>query len=159
MKPTTVPLICGIALAAISAAGFSHWWSIHTVAAAFQSGIKVPGELSPVKKVNTALQIASQPPAQQPKTSVAAAELDATEKKFFEALVQKMSSIENQNRDLVDQLAETNRDVIQLGFRVDTHSESFRPLLINEEPSDTTYEEGPGVLPPRAEPVSLPFEE
>ena len=32
------------------------------------------------------------------------------------------------NRDLQDQLEETNRDISELQFRVDTHSESFRPL-------------------------------
>ena len=32
------------------------------------------------------------------------------------------------NRDLQDQLEETNRDLSELQFRVDTHSESFRPL-------------------------------
>ena len=67
-----------------------------------------------------------------------------------------MEALQNQNRDLLDQVAETNRDVMKLEFRVDTHSESFRPMPVNEERLDTSFEDGPGVLPPRVEPVQLP---
>jgi len=67
-----------------------------------------------------------------------------------------LGALENQNRDLVDQIAETNRDMMKLEFRVDTHSESFRPLPTSEEHGDTTFDDGPGVLPPRADPVFLP---
>ena len=45
------------------------------------------------------------------------------------------------NESLRDQLAELNRDLMQLEFRVDTHSESFRPLPVNEEQIATTTEE------------------
>jgi hypothetical protein len=45
---------------------------------------------------------------------------------------------------------------MKLEFRVDTHSESFRPLPVNDERPDTSFDDGPGVLPPRAEPV-FPF--
>jgi hypothetical protein len=56
-------------------------------------------------------------------------------------------------------MAETNRDLMKLEFRVDTHSESFRPMVVSEERIDTSFEDGPGVLPPRAEPVFLPSDE
>ena len=45
---------------------------------------------------------------------------------------------------------------MKLEFRVDTHSESFRPLPVNEEQPFTQIDDDPGVLPPRAEPVFLP---
>ena len=67
-----------------------------------------------------------------------------------------MEKLQNQNQDLLDQMAETNRDVMKLEFRVDTHSESFRPMPVSEERLDTSFDSGPGVLPPRAEPVFLP---
>ena len=69
-----------------------------------------------------------------------------------------MENIQNQNRDLLGQIAETNRDIMKLEFRVDTHSESFRPLPVSEDRpfSSSIDAEGPGVLPPRAEPVFLP---
>lgn len=159
MKPTTVPIICGIALAAISSAGFSHWWSLRTMASAFQSGLAVPAGSQPVRKAVTTPQPEPTLAAQKQQPSAVASQPDASQKMFFEALIQKMGAIENQNRDLVDQLAETNRDMMKLEFRVDTHSESFRPLPTSEEPADTTYDDGPGVLPPRAEPVSLPSDE
>jgi hypothetical protein len=53
-------------------------------------------------------------------------------------------------------MAETNRDLMKLEFRVDTHSESFRPLQVNEEPIETSFEAAPGVLPPKASPVTFP---
>lgn len=37
-------------------------------------------------------------------------------------------ALRTQTRALRDQLAESNRDISELQFRVDTHSESFRPL-------------------------------
>lgn len=59
----------------------------------------------------------------------------------------------------IDQMAETNRDLMKLEFRVDTHSESFRPMPVSQEGSFTNFDEGPGVLPPRAEPIFPPFDE
>ena len=76
-----------------------------------------------------------------------------------EALIAKMDGLQTQNRDLLDQLAETNRDLMKLEFRVDTHSESFRPMPVSEERRFTSVDEEPGVLPPRAEPVSFPTHE
>ena len=92
-------------------------------------------------------------------TEAASAATDPDQKKFYEALIAKMESLQNQNRDLLDQMAETNRDVMKLEFRVDTHSESFRPMPVSEERFDTSFDSGPGVLPPRAEPVFLPMDE
>ena len=70
-----------------------------------------------------------------------------------------MASMETQNRDLLDQVAETNRDLMKLEFRVDTHSESFRPLPVSEDQPFSSLDEEIGVLPPRAEPVPLPSHE
>jgi len=67
-----------------------------------------------------------------------------------------MASVENQNRDLLDQLAETNRDLMKLEFRIDTHSESFRPLPLDVSSPFSKVDENTGVLPPRADPVYLP---
>lgn len=155
MKPSTIPMICGLALAAMSAAGFSHWWSVDQFATAIQTGLPVPSQdkparLTPPKPAAPALL------AQAPRDPAAAPATDAAQKKFYEALVSKMEKLQNQNQDLLDQMAETNRDVMKLEFRVDTHSESFRPMPVSEERLDTSFDSGPGVLPPRAEPVFLP---
>ncbi len=159
MKASTFPTICGVALAAMSAAGLSHWWSVREFAAAVQSGLPVaapvhqsvvPVEAPAAKPAEPALL------AQLPKAQPATVATDGAQRKFYESLVQKLESLQNQNRDLMDQVAETNRDVMKLEFRVDTHSESFRPLKVVEERSDTSFDDGPGVLPPRADPVFLP---
>ncbi len=154
MKPNTMPMICGLALAAMTAAGFSHWWSVRQFVAAIQTGLPVlpqsrqvaqpaypAGANSPVPILLTR-QIPPNPAPFSPN--------DADQKKFYEALIAKLESFQNQNRDLRDQIAETNRDVLNLGFRVDTHSESFRPMPVSEDRGDTSFDNGPGVLPPRA---------
>ncbi len=153
MKPSTTPLICGLALAAMSAAGVSHWWSVRQFAAAFQAVVPAsqPAALTPTVPASGKLL------AQVPKNPAPAT--DAAQKKFFEALVSKMEKLQHQNQDLLDQMAETNRDVMKLEFRVDTHSESFRPMPVSDERPDTSFDTGPGVLPPRAEPVFLPSDE
>ena len=158
MKPSTVPMICGLALAAMSAAGVSHWWSVKQFAAAIQTGLPVTSPAKPVR-VTPANPAAPALLAQAPRNPAAAPVTDAAQKKFYEALVTKMEQLQNQNKDLLDQMAETNRDVMKLEFRVDTHSESFRPMPVSEERLDTSFDSGPGVLPPRAEPVFLPSDE
>lgn len=163
MKPSTVPILCGITLAAMSAAGASHWWTVRQTVSIFQSGMplpaqapagKTPADVAPSEQQASAPQL-----AKAPKTQPGSAPADPSQKKFYEALVSKMESLQNQNRDLLDQMAETNRDLMKLEFRVDTHSESFRPLPVSEERIDTSFDDGPGVLPPRAEPVFLPSDE
>lgn len=165
MKSSTVPILCGVALAAMSAAGASHWWTVKQTVAIFQSGIPVPkqspvevkpAESKPVEKPEAAAPQLAKAPA-KPQASPAVA--DPSQQKFYEALVDKMERLQNQNRDLLDQMAETNRDLMKLEFRVDTHSESFRPLPVSEERIETSFDDGPGVLPPRAEPVFLPSDE
>jgi hypothetical protein len=160
MKTSTIPVICGVALAAMSAAGLSHWWSVRQFAAAVDSGLPIITAPVPEAKPQPAAQ-----PVKAPEKSAnllaATSTKPATvpeprQKDFYEALISKMNSLQTQNQDLLDQLAETNRDVMKLEFRVDTHSESFRPLPVTEDRPDTGFEDEPGVLPPRAEPVLLP---
>lgn len=155
MKPSTVPLICGAALAVMSAAGFSHWWSVRQFVAVISAGLPVSAPAKPADSPQ-AKPAAPKLLAQAQKDPTPAPATDAAQKKFYEALVAKMESLQNQNRDLLDQMAETNRDVMKLEFRVDTHSESFRPMPVSEERSDTSFDNGPGVLPPRAQPVLRP---
>ncbi|MCU0750618.1 MAG: hypothetical protein MUF13_13835 [Akkermansiaceae bacterium] len=177
MKPSTLPVICGAALAAISTAGLSHWWSVKQFVTAVDQGLPVtspPVELvtpnapaTPDKPEPTPATPPDSEPAAEPlliaKTSPTSTAPSTTpdpqQQAFFEALVSKLENLQNQNRDLLDQLAETNRDIMKLEFRVDTHSESFRPLPVTEERIDTSFEDEPGVLPPRAEPVMLPTHE
>jgi hypothetical protein len=160
MKSPILPLICGVATAVMTAAGLSHWWSIRQF-------ITVMDVEAPVARTQViAAKAASAPtalreaaaavPAPQAAAATAASAPDSGQKQFYESLITRMESLQNQNRDLLDQLAETNRDLMKLEFRVDTHSESFRPLPVSEDQPFTNFDNDLGVLPPRAEPVSLP---
>ena len=160
MNANAFPTLCGVALASMTAAGVSHWWSVREFAAVLKDGLPQVQPMDPVDHpVESAPVEKPMILAQAPETPGVAAVSQATDeaqRRFYESLVQKMESLQNQNRDLMDQVAETNRDVMKLEFRVDTHSESFRPLKLNEERIDTSFDDGPGVLPPRADPVFLP---
>ncbi len=168
MKSQHLPLFCGAALAVMSAAGASHWCSVREFAAAAAAGLPLGIPAAPAAPAPPSVT----PPA--PASAPASPQLAAlqappagprvsgtAEQKFYEALVAKMENLQNQNQDLLDQVAETNRDVMKLEFRVDTHSESFRPMPVSEDRFETSsaYVDGEGVLPPRAMPVDLPFDE
>lgn len=162
MKATTVPAICCGALTAMATAGLSHWWSVRqftTSIEAGQLGVAKPHprpQPAPAVAPPVAAVIAA-PVAGATKPSPPTPTPTAEQKKFYEALISKMDSLQTQNRDLLDQLAETNRDLMKLEFRVDTHSESFRPMPVTEDRPFTSNDDGTGVLPPRAEPVVLPL--
>ena len=161
MKTSTVPVICGVALTAMATAGLSHWWSVRQFIAALDAGVPASSMPQPVPQPAAPSPVAAEksPGPLASKTTTPAPAPTPRQKDFYEALISKMENLQNQNRDLLDQVAETNRDLMKLEFRVDTHSEQFRPLPVNEERLDTSFEDDPGVLPPRADPVVLPGRE
>jgi hypothetical protein len=161
MKPHTLPLICGVAVAAMCAAGISHWWSVRQFSVAMNSPSPASRPPLPEPAVLTAMEPAAKPaPAAEAKpVRTTAAAPPAEQQKFYDALITRMESLQNQNRDLLDQLAETNRDLMKLEFRVDSHSASFRPLPVSEDQPFTSLDSDIGVLPPRAEPVLMPNQE
>ncbi len=161
MRTPILPLICGVAVAAMSAAGISHWWSVRQFVAALgpELAVSQPPRSTPTmgSQVVTAETKPSQAQAKQEfAQKIQPAAPDSHQKQFFESLVSRMEGLQNQNRDLLDQLAETNRDLMKLQFRVDTHSESFRPMPVSEDRPFTSLDSEIGVLPPRAEPVMVP---
>lgn len=159
MSPTP-PMICGTLLAAMMAAGFGHYWTVQEFVAHYPTAPAVrllPAETRDAKPLgnDTATPLAA--------NSAPSAPIEATaQKEFFEGLLTEMRALRNENRNLIDQVAETNRDMMKMEFRLDTHSESFRPLPTSEERGDTSSfgndNDFPGVLPPRATPV-YPLEE
>ncbi len=48
-----------------------------------------------------------------------------------------LEELVTQNRYLLNQVSETNRDLMTLQFQVDSHSTQFRPLNLAENPSDS----------------------
>lgn len=156
MKPSTLPLICGMTLAASLGASVSHWWSVRQFITLLDQGIPATPALI-VDPVTPSTIVFAQNKPQAPAATTVSPVDGNHQKDFYEALIQKMGRVESQNRDLLDQLAETNRDLMKLEFRVDTHSESFRPLPVVEEKPFTSIDRFDGeVLPPRANAVELP---
>lgn len=73
-----------------------------------------------------------------------------------DALLEILTAIRAEQKALRRQISESNRDIDELTFRVDTHSDSFKPLhSIEDRPrsidsSPESYETGgAGLLPPR----------
>lgn len=164
MKSSFIPVSCGVVLAAISAAGTSHWFSVREMVLAYS--VKNPVPLSPAPETDRKEIARTEPkpaplpapkpakaPQPAPVSSPAAAVASSSSEEFFRSLVQEFKDLKNENRNLQDQLEETNRDLMNLQFRVDTHSTQFRPLpMMNDLRSleNQSREEHPdhGVLPP-----------
>lgn len=153
---STLPIFCGTMLTGMVAAGLSHYWSVQTVvsmAPHAQDTVLVqpvlPTIYKPTQKVPQALATAVESPVVNPKS--------LSQEQFFNELLTELKHLKSENQDLRELMGETNRDVMKLAFRVDTHSESFRPLPTSEERNDTSFHISddalPGVLPPRATPV------
>ena len=72
-----------------------------------------------------------------------------------QVLLEILMAIRNEQKALREQIAESNRDIDELSFRVDTHSDSFRPLnTLNQRPraievgEDSPLQEAEESLPP-----------
>ncbi len=152
----TLPIICGTLLTAMVGAGLSHYWSVQSIVAMArldQRPVQIvpasPAFQKPVQKISSPLANTAISPEATPKSH--------SQEEFFNELLTELKQLKNENRDLRDLMGETNRDVMKLSFRVDTHSESFRPLPTSEQRQDTSFNipdnSLPGVLPPRATPV------
>ncbi len=153
---STLPIICGTLLTAMVGAGVSHYWSVQSMVAMAplqqqpnQIAPSLPSIQKPIQKISTpvATTVASQEPIAK----------NHSQEEFFNELLAELKQLKNENKDLRDLMGETNRDVMKLSFRVDTHSESFRPLPTSEQRQETSFhipdDSLPGVLPPRATPV------
>lgn len=154
---TTPPLICGTLLVAMMAAGLGHYWSVNEFVSRYPT--------SPATRLLPPQNGDAEPRENSQGTTLADVSNpreNTAQKEFFEELLAEVRALRNENKNLIDQVAETNRDMMKMEFRLDTHSESFRPLPTSEERGDTSSfgedDEFTGVLPPRATPVS-PLEE
>lgn len=166
MKSSTLPFACSIAMTAVLSAGLGHWWSVRQFVGLLDKTISqppthemVPTAPEPMPERNPVLAANA---TRNPSTAVAATTnadpqpVLPQQAAFYQALMEKLARVEGQNKDLLDQLAETNRDLMKLEFRVDTHSESFRPLPVVEETPFSSLDTTPGVLPARSQPSVLP---
>lgn len=160
MKSSLVPIACGTALALMAGAAGSHWYSVRSMAAlatllpenleAPARSARPPAPLPDDGFTREAKNLLAearrdQETPQRPAKAPAAPAGDADSR--IEKLLTLLESAVEENLELRDQIAGTNRDLQELRFQVDTYDGQFRPLKIEEEP--TIYDDGSsGVLPP-----------
>ena len=167
MKPSLIPIACGTALALMVGAAAAHWSSVNHMAAL---AALLPANLSPTKLTLPAVApLPDDKPAREAKDFLAEARRaeDAPVRPAkashdpdarFEKLLSVLEGTVEQNAQLRDQMANTNRDMLELQLRVDSYDGQFRPLKLDneqepraleilEEPyTSTAYDDG--VLPP-----------
>ncbi len=165
MKPSLIPIACGTALALMAGAAAAHWSSVNHMAVL---AALLPTNLSPAKLTLPAVApLPDDKPAREAKDFLV--EARRTEEKparsakasndtdaRFEKLLSVLEGTVEQNAQLRDQMANTNRDMLELQLRVDSYDGQFRPLKVSDEPraleiveepyTSTAYDDG--VLPP-----------
>lgn len=160
MKSSFIPIACGTALALMAGAAGSHWFSVREMATL---AAVLPPDMAPARPplfkatplpdeglANEAKDFLAQArksgeaPART-STHPAAAKSDTDSR--VEKLLTLLESTVEQNQELRDRIGETNRDLLELRFQVDSYDGQFRPLKVEEEPK--IYDDGSsGVLPP-----------
>jgi hypothetical protein len=145
MKAIFVPFLCAVALATMAGAGVQHWLLVRSQVASPTH----PAAPAPPASATAPDSLPTTGPATAPAATAVDPELAARLDRVIagqEKLMERLTQIDRQNTDLRDQVAETNRDLMELQFRVDSHSESFRPLRTTQ--SNSLRPEST-VLPPR----------
>lgn len=158
MKPATLPILCGAALAVMAGAAGSHFASVRQMVALAETGtlpstpaptapagieepMDTPSLIAELQRQNEAMEnhLASRSTESMPVRTASSNDLNRA-----------LAELVTINRELRSQIAETNRDLMELRFQVDTHSEQFRPLNTVAEPVEELdpYDTSIGVLPP-----------
>lgn len=161
MKPSLVPIACGTALALMAGATAAHWCSVRDMVKL--AGAQPAPRTPPSSRPQAPASLPDEGPSREAKEFLAKAR-DDSEKKSpqpssslasvssntdvrIEKLLHLLEGTVEENRRLRENQAETNRDLMELQFRVDMYDGEFRPLKVEEEPAP--YDDGSsGVLPP-----------
>ena len=167
MKSSFVPIACGTALALMAGAAGAHWLSVRDMVALAR--LMPQGPAAPAGLPNHLPKPAVQPVpddglAKEAKTLLAEARREQPAQAVNatvptralsggsnggteERLLRLFEDMLQQNQDLRDQVADTNRSMMELRFQVDSYHGQFRPLKVEEEP--VYFDDGSGrVLPP-----------
>lgn len=158
MNNKLVPIICGTALAIMCGAVGSHYASVGQIIELTESQLNSNQrditvekqqlvEVQEVIKRSADQKVAlTQALKSNEEALEAAGETVEEPGRVNPDLKEILAELVSQNKYLRDQIAETNRDMMELQFRVDSQSDQFRPLQVTEE---ITYDPTIGVLPPR----------
>lgn len=139
----TIPIICTLALTVMTTFFVKAWWPIRDMGCDLRL-------IQPKTLASIAVPTVPRVEINQPVTAAVAVVSEkeqkvddsvTIDKKTFDSLLAEVRRLGESNETLRDQLAEMNRDLMQLEFRVDTHSESFRPLPVAEDQIATTSDE------------------
>ncbi|MCW1884470.1 hypothetical protein OKA04_06985 [Luteolibacter flavescens] len=175
MKQSLIPISCGTALAMMAGAAAAHWCSVRDmvtlasvlpmqspVSDKFQAPSHSPlPDAGPSREAKEFLAQARessgktkpgsartslekiQPIANHPSSATAGNTTDAR----IEKLLSLLEGTVEENQRLRESQAETNRDLMEVQFRLDMYDGEFRPLKVEEEA--TPWDDGSGgVLPP-----------
>jgi hypothetical protein len=169
MKPSLIPIACGTALALMAGAAAAHWCSVRDMVRL--AGV-VPQHSPAADRPQAPSPLPDEGPSREAKEFLARARVNSgkaspTENRTLSAanhssspvtastgtdariekLLHLLEGTVEENRRLRETQAETNRDLMELQFRVDMYDGEFRPLKVEEEPAP--YDDGSGgVLPP-----------
>ena len=169
MSNVILPLFATIALSAIASISGMHYHQVSKMVAENQVTTSVvantaqPIDLSAHQSNSVRVDRASNYDGFVPATPIAGTSEvssdSAREEAYLKLLAQQtqmLSNMRNEQKNLVKQLSEANRDIDELTFRVDSHSTSFRPLRVNNERPRTLNSDIPavdgdatGLLPPK----------
>jgi len=141
MSNATLPFIATMALGAIAGITGTHF---HQVDKMVKQGVE-PAPLifnTPVQDTPGILAMTPNPVspsvaktmpsfAQKPLISVGQTPREDALLKILADQTQMLSAMRNEQKHLRKQLSETNRDMDELTFRVDSHSSDFRPLRVD----------------------------
>jgi septal ring factor EnvC (AmiA/AmiB activator) len=153
MNLNFIPMTCSLALTTMATAFVSTWWPVRDLGADMRdvTWLVVPNSSQINPQALTELRPAAERLAIQ-QFAPRDPNIIEIQKDQFDALLRELKQLKKDNSAILDQMSEINRDLMELEFRVDTHSESFRPLPVSEDqlvpPEATIVDESQGVLPP-----------
>ena len=162
MKPVTLPIVCGAALAIMAGAASTHFMSVRQIIELAEHSVPImPATAVPMTDTDAMIAQLHQEnqslhgTLQSSRAMLSASRAGTTPVNAVTGnqTDRMLSELVAMNRGLRNQVAETNRDLMELQFRVDTHSEQFRPLNITEQSvidplGAPEYDTSIGVLPP-----------
>lgn len=170
-----VQILCAFYMVVMCMAAAIHWWSLRDFTRIARNSPSRAGNIvashksSAPQAMAQTTAIKGQAAKADPKPATAPAPSptptapypanQSARDQFYASLLKQIENLQNQNRDLIDQLAETNRELMKLEFRTDTLSSQFRPLPVTEDRHEAYMDEDQGVLPPRPLVVEEPFAE
>ena len=169
MKTVVTPLVCGVALAAMAGAVSSHYaavtqmttWAanpeIQDTLHKNSSQKNTKSMIAQLQRENHALMGTLHSSQEDLESRLSGVAGDHAAPRTSDRLETLLAELVAQNRDLKNQIAETNRELMDVQFRLDTHAEGFRPLNVANETiaeayptiaDDGNFDIAPGLLPP-----------